>query len=118
VYILIGMSQIYKIVFQDKTNFAMFDDSDSMTDYFHSVHLSVKDLLNDEYFKSKVSDVLKIEFENYEMLSKYYKRLNQLAKGLQFKIKTVKKIGQYAGNYEEFYLYDADKIKESEIITN
>ena len=113
------MSQIYKIVFQETTNFAMFDDSDSMTDYFHSVHLSVKDLLNDEYFKSKISDVLKVECENYEMLPKYYKRLNQLAKGLRFKVKTVKKTNKYTNNdYEEFYLYDSSKIKENEVIIN
>lgn len=115
--ITIGMSEIYKITFQEKTNLAIFSDSDSMTDYFHAVHLSIKDLLKDEYFKSKLSDVIQIHFENYEMQPKYYKRLNQLVKGLRYKLKTVKKTSEY-GDYEEFYMYDGNKIKENEVIIN
>lgn len=81
----------------------MFNDGDILTDYIHSYHLRLKELFSD-YWKGKLAELIEIEFENYEMNPKYYKRLNQIAKTLNYKVKTTKHKGEYGPDYETFEL--------------
>lgn len=97
------MSQITKIVLQPKLNFCMFNDGDILTDYIHSYHLRLKELL-DGSWNERLADSIEVEFENNEMDSRYYKRLEQIAKKLNYKIETTKHKGQYGPDYETFKL--------------
>lgn len=120
---------VNSITFWDKDNFMNYADSDSMTDYSHSVSLGINHLIDwftkpentgingSEYYLAKVDKVIRIYFGNNEELPKYFKRLEKLSKILNLKIYHVHKESQY-GKYKDFWLYNPSQIKESEIITN
>ncbi|HEX7178358.1 MAG TPA: hypothetical protein VF220_01445 [Nitrososphaeraceae archaeon] len=105
------------ITMYDKDNFVNFSDSDSQTDYFNSYSLGINHLLDwIKEGRASPSSVVHVSVVNNEIEPKHIKRLERIAKAINYKIKTVEKTSDY-GNYTEWYLYDADLIKESAIIT-
>lgn len=121
---------IDSITFWDKDNYVDFSDTDSQTDYFNSYSLGTNHMM-EEFWKKRYGEVIRISFGNNEMnVPKYWKRLEKLVKATGYKLKTVEHKGIYRivelhnrceispYNYKTFILYDANLVKEEELIIN
>ncbi len=128
------MNQIYSVNLYDDHNFMVYSDTDSQTDYFHNRTAGTAHAI--EILKQDASSVLHVSIVNNYTDSKYIKRIQRIAKALNYKIKVVEKKGIYRigestdyyskapcfnirpYQYKEYYLFDASLVKESEIIIN
>lgn len=128
------MNQIYSVNLYDDRNFMSYSDTDAQTDYFHNRTAGTAHAI--EILKEDAGSVLHVSIVNNYTDAKFVKRINRIAKALNYKIKVVEKKGVYRMSeghdydtkapcffirpyqYNEYYLFDASLVKESEIITN
>lgn len=115
---------IYSVTMYDKDNFLVYSDSDSQIDYFHNRTVGTNSMI--EILEKDASDIIKFSAVNNDIEPKHIKRVQKVAKALNYKVHTVHKKGIYRisesndicyiqpYNYDEFYLYDGLKINNIE----
>ena len=83
-----------------KDNFVIFDDSDSMTDYFHNYSLGQKSTI--EWLKEKGANVIVVHVSNNDSSIPFIRRIKQICKQCNY---------EYTDNSQEVH-YKIQDVKE------
>lgn len=98
-------------------NYVVYSDSDSQTDYFNYARGSLRYMI--KLLQKDAGDVVHVRIVNNETDPKYFKRIERIAKVLNYRIAVAKVEGNYADgnpyNYNEYYIYDPSVISLEQI---